>query len=412
MSEQMRVHRSRKQIWRGLWLDIHCYLGLWVGACLAVLGLTGSILVFFQEIDAWLNPDLLTVTVPAGSEQTDNPAYLLDPRKIIQAAKQVAAPDSTLTSVYAPHTHQGVFAIDADQASGDWQRIFVDPHQATVTGIRSYSADEWFPDYLIDFIFQLHFSLLLGAPGITLMAVVALLLIISLITGLILWWPKTGQWHKALTIKGQSGAIRLTVDMHKTFAFYSCMIVGAALLSGVYMNLNDSFIWVTQQFSPATRGSPHQLVSLRSENAVPIEIDRAWAIAAKHFPDAELKSISAPEDATGVYVITQKNIPGLSPFWTERHIAIDQFSGGILDIRAPNARHSAGEAFLDWQWPLHSGNAFGWAGRMLIFIAGLACPVIYVTGVIRWLQKRKIPKASRNKAQLDSLSNEHIGKPQ
>jgi uncharacterized iron-regulated membrane protein len=28
-------------------------------------------------------------------------------------------------------------------------------------------------------------------------------------------------------------------------------------------------------------------------------------------------------------------------------------------------------------------------GRLLVFATGLACPVLFVTGVIRWLQKRR-----------------------
>jgi len=38
---------------------------------------------------------------------------------------------------------------------------------------------------------------------------------------------------------------------------------------------------------------------------------------------------------------------------------------------------------------LHSGRAFGWTGRILVFLTGLACPILFVTGVIRWLQKRR-----------------------
>jgi hypothetical protein len=45
--------------------------------------------------------------------------------------------------------------------------------------------------------------------------------------------------------------------------------------------------------------------------------------------------------------------------------------------------------FTHWQWPLCSGQVFGMAGRILVFITGLACPVLFVTGMIRWLQKRK-----------------------
>jgi uncharacterized iron-regulated membrane protein len=36
-----------------------------------------------------------------------------------------------------------------------------------------------------------------------------------------------------------------------------------------------------------------------------------------------------------------------------------------------------------------SGQEFGWTGRILVFLSGLACTVLLVTGVIRWLQKQK-----------------------
>ena len=51
----------RMRTWRSLWVQMHLYLGLFIGALLVVFGLTGSILVFWQEIDEWLNPALLTV---------------------------------------------------------------------------------------------------------------------------------------------------------------------------------------------------------------------------------------------------------------------------------------------------------------------------------------------------------------
>lgn len=408
MKNYSTVDNKRKQVWRQLWLDIHFYLGLWIGAFLVILGLTGSILVFFQEIDEWLNPDLLTVSVPRYvADDGKSIPYPID--QIIHAADQVAAQNSSISMIYGPRNKEGVFAIYADQESGDWQRIFVNPYQAKVTGVRSYSEDEWFPDYLIDFIFQLHFSLLLGSNGIVLVAVIALLLLISLTTGLIVWWPKTGQWRKALTIKWNAGSIRLNFDLHKTFSCYFCVVLGALLLSGVYMNLNDPFVWVTQQFSPATRDSPHHLVSISSAAMKPIRADQAWTIAADQFPDGELKSISVPDSDTGVYVITQKNIPGLSTFWCERHIAIDQYSGEVLDVRAPDTRRSAGETFLDWQWPLHSGNAFGWMGRILIFLCGLACPIIYFTGVIRWIQKRRIYKLKVNTQRTSVAANRQSG---
>jgi uncharacterized iron-regulated membrane protein len=35
----------------------------------------------------------------------------------------------------------------------------------------------------------------------------------------------------------------------------------------------------------------------------------------------------------------------------------------------------------------------------LVFLSGLACPVLFVTGVIRWLQKRKAAAKKHNTKQ-------------
>lgn len=378
-----------RRSWRQLWLSIHLYLGLFIGALLVILGLTGSIAVFWAEIDEWLNPELLTVTVPEQKNLAPGaPAYQsLD--EIIRVARQAAAPDSRITTVYGARNSEAVYAVYASQPSGAWQRIYVDPYRARVTGVRSYGANEWIPNYFMDAIFQLHFSLLLGMNGQTLMAVCALLLLVSLITGLIVWWPTSGQWRKALTIKRGAGPVRFNFDLHKTLSLYLFPVLGAVLLSGVFMNLNEPFVWVTQLFSPATRQPQHTLTSIPITGVPSIGAEHAWASATKHYPDGKFGGMFMPGNTEGVYIVTQKHVPKLSAFWSERQIAIDQYSGEILDVRAPDARRSAGETFLEWQWPLHSGQAFGWPGRILIFLCGLACPVIYATGVIRWLQKRR-----------------------
>ncbi|ULA69531.1 MAG: PepSY domain-containing protein [Nitrospira sp.] len=377
-----RLNRART--WRRLWLDAHLYLGLFVGAVLVVFGLTGSVLVWWQELDEWINPGLLTVTVPPLGQDGHRPL-----REILAAAEQAAAPGSRMTQLYGPATRERVFAIYAAQPSKAWQRIYVDPYRAQVTGVRNYGAHEWVPSYLLDIIFQLHFALFLGETGVMTAAVCALFLILSLITGVIVWWPLTGQWRQAFALRWPSSPVRLTFDLHKTFSLYTCLVLGAVLLSGVCMNWNEPFVWVTQQFSPATRGPAQELVSAPKEGVAPISPERAVALAAILYPEGRLSSISMPEDATGVYQVGRQGVPGLSRFWSERIVTVEQYSGAILDIRAPDTRRSAGETFLDWQWPLHSGQAFGMPGRLLVCASGLACPVIYVTGVLMWWRKRR-----------------------
>jgi len=52
--------------WRKVWPTVHLNLGLSVGMALVLIGLTGSILVFHHEIDAWLTPSLLRIDPPSG----------------------------------------------------------------------------------------------------------------------------------------------------------------------------------------------------------------------------------------------------------------------------------------------------------------------------------------------------------
>lgn len=371
-------------MWRTWWVRVHLYLGLTIGAVLVVFGLTGSILVFFQEIDEWLNPALLTVNVPESGPVRYRPVG-----EILAAAEQAAAPGSRITQVYGATTPTRVMAVYMEQPSKAWQRMFVDPYRARVTGVRSYGADEWLPSYFMDAVFALHYQLCAGVTGVTLAAMAAWLLMLSLLTGVIVWWPMNGQWGHAFVLRRPFAPFRFLFDLHKTLSLYLCLAIGALLLSGAYMNWAEPIVWVTQLLSPSTRGPGEGLVSIPKEGAHPIGAARAVALAAERYPEGRLSSIAMPEDAAGVYQVGRQGVLGLSRFWSERFVTVDQYSGEILDVRAPDTRRSAGETFLDWQWPLHSGQAFGMPGRLLVFASGLACPVIYGTGWLMWWKKRR-----------------------
>jgi uncharacterized iron-regulated membrane protein len=49
----------------------------------------------------------------------------------------------------------------------------------------------------------------------------------------------------------------------------------------------------------------------------------------------------------------------------------------------------AGDVFLQWLFPLHSGQIAGLPGRILISLSGIAVAVLSVTGVVIWAKKRR-----------------------
>ncbi len=172
---------------RRLWLSVHLWLGLVLGLFLAIFGITGSILVFHAEIDELLNPALLTVARPVG-----NPGYkpLSDS---IQAGVSAMPKQTTLAFGTYPRNDEAAFKLHFSEplATGQTQswQVYVDPYSAKVLGKRLMSSsDSPFPKTLIGFIFELHYALLLGErPGYAIVGIISALLIISLLTGLIVW---------------------------------------------------------------------------------------------------------------------------------------------------------------------------------------------------------------------------------
>ncbi len=70
-------------------------------------------------------------------------------------------------------------------------------------------------------------------------------------------------------------------------------------------------------------------------------------------------------------------------------VVIDAYSGNVIYQTDPTKRTSS-DIFEEWQLALHSGEAFGVTGQIIVLIVGLIPLVLYVTGLIRWVQKRRV----------------------
>ena len=379
-SLSLRIDQLRTR--RQFWLKIHLYLGLFAGAILVLIGLTGSILVFWQEIDGWLNPQLIEVKTPVSSEIEYRPLT-----EIVEAAKNAVSTRSTSLLILYPNDENKPFwfTFYGSDDKADTVNVFIDPYTAKVIGTRIwYHATNPLKHSLMGFIFKLHHSLLINENGLIIVGIVGVFLTISVLTGLIVWWPLTGKWRQALTIKRSLSVKRLNYDIHKTFGFYSTLVLMALLVSGIYFNLPEQFVWLVERFSPVSK--PKQFMST-PQNQSPVTIDRALNIVRERYPNEKFYWFSTPNGERGSFVFTlHQQVAGL---FTGRHqVVLDQYSGATLADLSPSSG-SSGQMFIQWQWSLHSGHALGMPGRILVLLAGLACAVLYVTGVIRWLQKRR-----------------------
>ncbi|WP_019866464.1 PepSY-associated TM helix domain-containing protein [Methylovulum miyakonense] len=395
MKQNCHHYLSPKKKHRKLWLQIHLYLGLTLGAMFALIGLTGSLIVFWQPLDAALNPVLLK-TNSACIESAYRP---LD--QLLAAAQNYIPAPGQLGSVSFPNVERPLYTLwyqmPAPEAEwNDRYTLYIDPCNGTVTGPRLWESQlrPWAKP-LMGIILKIHTSLMLNFPGLWLgnylLSFGSALLMGSIVVGVYLWWPRIDRWLVALKIKRNASAERLNYDLHKTFGIFASLLLLVSLFSGIHM-YKPWTEWIDHSvnaLSSVTRLAATP-ISQTSPEKQPISAEQAVNIAKASVPNGQPVSLSLPENSQSVYSVSLAT----GAAW-ESDVLVDQYSGNILQRYSPETA-TFGDHLLGWLFPLHTGRAFGLAGRILILFLGLIPTVLYVTGFIRWRQKRKALKIKQN----------------
>jgi uncharacterized iron-regulated membrane protein len=108
------------------------------------------------------------------------------------------------------------------------------------------------------------------------------------------------------------------------------------------------------------------------------------ARAQAHMPDAQLARFVIPSGPAGTYgVVLARNAHGDWDSSDEVTFYFDRYSGDLLGADEASGR-TAGDVFLTWLGLLHVGTFGGITVKIIWFAAGLAMPVVAVTGVVMW----------------------------
>jgi uncharacterized iron-regulated membrane protein len=366
---------NKRQL-RALTHAVHQWAGLTLGLVFAVLGLSGSLLVFYPEIDLWLNP--------------------------VQQVRAGPAPDFSLQqaidALHRQHpTLDGPWRLEMPIAEGrPINARYARP--AAITG-RSFAplmltldpetlhptSSRIWGDYAMTWLYNLHYTLLFDKPGRYTVGVVGLFALLSLLSGLYLWWPSARRWRAALQPQIRPGIVRATYDWHVLSGSYGLLLLLVLAFTGVMLALPEYARPLLNELSPL-RQMPHTH-SLPQAGQAMIDADHAVAAARAELPGSVLRWLETPAGETGSYRVNlwQPGDPGYR--FPRSNVWIDAYSGRVLAVR-DSRRQSAGDTFLAWQHPLHNGEAFGLPGRILACLGGLLPALLWVSGLMRWRQKR------------------------
>ncbi|MDE0129007.1 MAG: PepSY-associated TM helix domain-containing protein [Gammaproteobacteria bacterium] len=368
--------RTKKAI-----LAFHRWSGIAAGLVIVLVGVTGSILVFEDEIDVALNPDLYSVEkqglrLPL-DQITSRTARTYPDWQPAHVTRLDDAPGRTLT-------------VTLRNAGGNERQVFVDPFTAEIVGERSSLSS-------LALIRRLHGDLTLGGVGENALGLLSVLLMAMFTIGLALWWPGKERLPGALSVKWDGGSRRVIRDLHNLGGVYmfAFLFLSAVTVPPIVWKLT-----APQIGPPAPAAAPPSAPQSAPENAGPpmrapaggppptIPWQDAADAALEAVPGSWLGFILRPLGPQPFFLI-RVFPPGENAVSKQTTVFVNRYTGEIIRLSAPAAPTWASLLSADFAASLHSGAIAGLPGRWVMFIAGLFFPALFATGFLLWWRRRK-----------------------
>jgi sulfite reductase (NADPH) flavoprotein alpha-component len=356
--------------------QLHWLLGISAGLVLSLMGITGALYSFQEELLLALNPGTLSVEV--------REAGILPPSQLVQRLET---------------QHPGkVSGLWVDTRSGQASKVFYAPAAGQRRGpmryfdpftgeLRGPAAGQGF----FDFVLRLHRFLAVGEVGKQITAACTLALLFFCFSGIYLRWPKQAlRWRAWLTFDWAKRGRAFHWDLHAVAGTWCLLCYLTAACTGLVW----SYDWfrdgasrvltgaATAQRSGEARGRPPTGPSPQAD------LDAMWhSISATAGPGLSSFNLRLPagpgQPSNAFYLLTRSphdrafNLMELNPV-----------TGAVLK-HEPYAPKPLGEQIFSSNYAVHTGSFLGLPGRVLMTAASLCMPLFFITGWLLYLDRRR-----------------------
>lgn len=404
-----RLDAPASKFYRAVW-RWHFYAGLFAIPFLIVLSVTGIIYLFKPQLDSLMYRELMFVSPRTQTISTDDQLH----------AVQMAYPDATIKA-YSPAAatdRSSKFDITAKDKRNLF--VFVDPYDARVLG--DYDADRNLQNYAV----LLHGELMIGRVGDTLVELAACWALVLMITGLHMWFPRSGSGVRGTLLPRLLTTSKRIFwrDIHATVGFYGSLIVIFMIFTGLFWTgfWGEKFASVWSGFPPKRdAGSVNSTVLTGSLNTTS-DKKVAWAAEQMPMPDSQhgahdhSKMMAAMQNGSpmskGIDLSAVENIAKQHNVIAGYSIVFPQKENGVFTISAPlgdpygqrtiHVDRFSGEILANVGWQdyaavpkavtlgisLHEGLVFGIWNQILMMFAALTVFILAVSGTIMWWRRR------------------------
>ncbi|MEN0105877.1 MAG: sulfite reductase flavoprotein subunit alpha [Pseudomonas sp.] len=374
-------------MFKKLLFQLHWLFGITGGLVLALMGITGALYSFQDEISTALNPDILQVQVRESG--------VLPPAQLVEKIQAEAGMQVAGMRVFTLDNHAAqVFFMPKPGERRGPSRYF-DPYTGQLLGEPSGKA-------FFDLMFQLHRFLAMGEFGKNITGACTLMLLFFCLSGLYLRWPRQAlSWRAWLTFDWAKKGRAFNWDLHAVAGTWCLVFYLLAATTGL--------TWSYQWFNAGAyallgsgqqgggkpgggrgeggrgerKGPPPQAAA-----PVPINYDALWAsVTQVAGPHLAVYNIRPPQEAkqpvTVIYLLDDA-----AHERAMNEIRIDAQSGKVLGHKLYTDQ-PFGQQLLTSIYSLHVGSYFGLTGRILVTAASLSMPLFFITGWLLYLDRRR-----------------------
>ena len=353
----------RKRLWQ-----IHAWLGLTAGLGLLVIGTTGSLLVFHDELEALFNPESIRVEpTPTGRLPFDTLRN--------RAQHQLSEYEITgwLTRYDATSTADLLYVIRRGDA--EWQVATLDPYTGQILASPRRSTAT-----LTGWLLELHYAFFADHTGLFIAGLFAVMLCFLGLTGV---WLYRDFWKHFFRLRWGRSARILTSDLHKFVGITSVAFNLVLGFTGAYWNF-------THVIGEWINGEPPQPKMERRLYSSTVSLDALVVESGRRIPGFRANYLSLPSSPSATAIIAYGAVeprPALcGPYGS--NITFNAQTGAFesaSDIRTASPWARIADTFT----PLHFGTFGGMPVKILWAVGGLSPGVLAVSGFSIWWHRRR-----------------------
>lgn len=252
--------------WRRLVVQLHLWIGLALGLYIVVLSVTGSVSVLRPDVHRWFVPR----TVPMEGTRLSGDA--------LQDAVRRTYPLYEITNVFERRRPDTPVMVTLQRDGETVERLF-DPYAARDLGLTYPPITE-----AMEWVVDLHDNLLSGTTGRAVNGVGALLFVMLVITGAIVWWPGLNRLGHSLSPGRPAKSARFARRLHNALGIWMLALIFIWAITAVYFSFPDPFERVVDYFDDDLTdferpdGVVRTLVNLHFGRAWGLPVKLAWVV--------------------------------------------------------------------------------------------------------------------------------------